>query len=58
MKKRIKNEKDELGIYSNSIDINVMVNGISDIYPKISKKYRKTLKFEYEAYDKYIQILH
>jgi len=49
----IKNEKDELGIYSNPIDINVMVNGISDIYPKISKKYRKTLKFEYEAYDKY-----
>lgn len=49
----IKKEKDELGIYSNPIDINVMVNGISDIYPKISKKYRKTLKFEYEAYDKY-----
>lgn len=49
----IKNEKDKLGIYSNPIDINVMVNGISDIYPKISKKYRKTLKFEYEAYDKY-----
>lgn len=47
----IKDDKQDLGIYLGEDNINVLVNGISDIYPKMSKKYEKLLKIPQDQYN-------
>ena len=52
----IKDDKQDLGIYLGEDNINVLVNSISDIYPKMSKKYEKLLKEIYFYLSKYINM--
>lgn len=47
----IKDDKQDLGIYLGEDNINILVNGISDIYPKMSKKYEKLLKIPQNQYN-------
>ena len=47
----IKDDKQDLGIYFGEVNINVLVNGISDIYPKMSKKYEKVLEIVRNQYN-------